>query len=61
TTPPPGPLVVTTIRVPLTPIVAITGPKNAALVDYGRSLSSRAGPIGWILALIAGLLLIGIA
>lgn len=31
------------------------------MIDYGRLGGSRAGPIGWILALVAGLLLLPLA
>lgn len=31
------------------------------MIDYGRLLGARAGPIGWILAIVAGLLLLAMA
>ena len=31
------------------------------MIDYGRLLGARAGPIGWILALVSGLLLLPLA
>lgn len=37
------------------------GPKRGQLIDYGRILGARAGPIGWILALVSALLLFPIA
>jgi hypothetical protein len=41
--------------------VAIIGPKKGQLIDYGRVLGARAGPIGWILAIVSGLLLFPLA
>lgn len=41
--------------------VGYISPKTGQLIDYGRLLSPRAGPIGWILALVSGLLLLPLA
>ena len=41
--------------------VAIIGPKKGQLIDYGRAFGARAGPIGWILAIVSGLLLFPLA
>ena len=51
----------TTERPIAPPPPALFGPKNAKLIDYGRAMGSRAGPIGWILALISGLILLPLA
>ncbi len=61
--PPPVPFVgSTTPRGPLTAhTVPIIGPKKGQLIDYGRVLGGRAGPIGWILAIVSALLLIPLA
>jgi hypothetical protein len=57
---PPIPYVAATSpRVPLT--APIIGPKKGQLIDYGRVFGARAGPIGWILAIVSGLLLFPIA
>jgi hypothetical protein len=62
TTASPVPLIATSPRLLLTPqTVGLMGPKTGQLIDYGRLLSSRAGPIGWILALVSGLLLLPLA
>ena len=64
TTPSPAPVLapLTTQRPVLQPQpVGIMGPKKGQLIDYGRLLGGRAGPIGWILALVSGLLLIPLA
>ena len=37
------------------------GPKKGQLIDYGRLLGARAGPIGGILALVSGLILLPLA
>lgn len=37
------------------------GPKKGQLIDYGRILGARAGPIGWILAIASALFLFPIA
>ncbi|CAF0770626.1 unnamed protein product [Rotaria sordida] len=37
------------------------GPKTGQLIDYGRLGGARLGPIGWILALVSGLLLLPLA
>ena len=37
--------------------MAVIGPKKGQLIDYGRVAGSRAGPIGWILAIVSSLLL----
>jgi hypothetical protein len=37
------------------------GPKKGQLIDYGRVFGARAGPIGWILAIVSGLLLFPLA
>ncbi|CAF1532793.1 unnamed protein product, partial [Adineta ricciae] len=59
-TPPPIPYVASTSpRVPLT--ASVIGPKKGQLIDYGRALGARAGPIGWILAIVSALLLIPLA
>ena len=60
--PPPPPLLIasTTARALLVPVGPI-GPKTGQLIDYGRLLGGRAGPVGWILALVAGLLLLPLA
>ena len=63
TTPSPAPVIAPTTQRPVLqpqPIGAI-GPKQGQLIDYGRLLSGRAGPIGWILALVSALLLIPLA
>jgi hypothetical protein len=62
-TAPPIPIVgPTSPRGPLTAqTVPIIGPKKGQLIDYGRILGSRAGPIGWILAIVSGLLLFPLA
>ena len=44
---------------PLT--ASVIGPKKGQLIDYGRALGARAGPIGWILAIVSALLLIPLA
>ena len=41
--------------------VAVIGPKKGQLIDYGRILGARAGPIGWIFALVGALLLFPLA
>lgn len=41
--------------------VPILGLKRGQLIDYGRVVGARAGPIGWILAIVSGLLLIPLA
>lgn len=41
--------------------VGLIGPKTGQLIDYGRLLGARAGPIGWILALVSGLILLPVA
>ena len=52
----------TSPRVPLTAqTVAIIGLKKGQLIDYGRVVGARAGPIGWILAIVSGLLLFPLA
>jgi hypothetical protein len=63
TTPSPAPVIaLTTQRPVLQPQpVGIIGPKKGQLIDYGRLLGGRAGPIGWILALVSGLLLLPLA
>ncbi|CAF0944400.1 unnamed protein product [Adineta steineri] len=63
TTSPPVPSVPQTpLRPLLTPqTVGLVGPKKGQLIDYGRLLGARAGPIGWLLAPLAGLLLIPLA
>ena len=49
-------------RPPLTAqTVGLIGPKTGQLIDYGRLLGARAGPIGWILALVSGLILLPLA
>ncbi len=62
-TAPPVPFVAgTSPRGPLTAqTVPIIGPKKGQLIDYGRVLGGRAGPIGWILAIVSALLLIPLA
>lgn len=53
---------ITTPRAPLTAqTVAVIGAKKGQLIDYGRVLGGRAGPIGWILAIVSGLLLLPLA
>ena len=61
--PPPVPQVAQTPPRPLlTPqTVGLLGPKKGQLIDYGRLLGARAGPIGGLLALISGLLLLPLA
>jgi hypothetical protein len=62
TPPPPAPQIAQTPLPVLTPLtVGPVGPKTGQLIDYGRILGGRAGPIGWILALVAGLLLLPLA
>ena len=63
TTVPPVPLIAQTPPRPLlTPqTVGLMGPKKGQLIDYGRVLGSRAGPIGGILALVSGLILLPLA
>ncbi len=63
TTPSPAPVIAATTQRPvLQPQpVGIIGPKKGQLIDYGRLLGGRAGPIGWILALVSGLLLLPLA
>ncbi len=62
TPPPPAPQIAQTPLPVLTPLtVGPVGPKTGQLIDYGRVLGGRAGPIGWILALVAGLLLLPLA
>jgi hypothetical protein len=64
TTPSPIPQIAltTTARPLLSPQpVGAIGPKTGQLIDYGRLLGARAGPIGWILALVSGLLLLPLA
>jgi uncharacterized membrane protein YccF (DUF307 family) len=39
----------------------VIGPKKGQLIDYGRVFGARAGPIGWILALVSALLLFPLA
>ena len=51
----------TTLPVRPPQLVGHIGPKKGQLIDYGRLLGARAGPIGWILALVAGLLLLPLA
>lgn len=52
----------TTVRPVLQPQpVGAIGPRKGQLIDYGRLLGARAGPIGWILALVSGLLLLPLA
>ncbi len=59
----------TTTPVPQTPprplltpqTVGLIGPKKGQLIDYGRLLGGRAGPLGWLLAPIAALLLLPLA
>jgi len=60
---PPVPFVATTVpRGPLTAhTVPMIGPKKGQLIDYGRILGARAGPVGVILALVSGLLLLPLA
>ena len=41
--------------------MAVIGLKKGQLIDYGRILGARAGPIGWILAIVGALLLFPIA
>ncbi|CAF5055709.1 unnamed protein product, partial [Rotaria magnacalcarata] len=49
-------------RPPLTAqTVAIIGPKKGQLIDYGRLLGGRAGPIGWVLAIVSAFLLFPLA
>jgi hypothetical protein len=58
----PAPQIAQTPRPLLTPqTVGLIGPKTGQLIDYGRLAGARAGPIGWILALVAGLLLLPLA
>ncbi|CAF3881254.1 unnamed protein product, partial [Rotaria sordida] len=53
---------VTTVRLPvIAQPGAVIGAKKGQLIDYGRVLGGRAGPIGWILAIVSGLLLIPLA
>ncbi|CAF3883981.1 unnamed protein product [Rotaria sp. Silwood2] len=55
-------VVVTTVRIPLAAQTgAVIGAKKGQLIDYGRLLGGRAGPIGWILAIVSGLLLLPLA
>lgn len=65
TTPVPVTLAVTlpptTLPVRPPQLVGQIGPKKGQLIDYGRLLGARAGPIGWILALVSGLLLLPLA
>ncbi len=63
TTPSPLPIIAPTTQRPvLQPQpVGVIGPKKGQLIDYGRLLGGRAGPIGWILALVSGLLLLPLA
>jgi hypothetical protein len=63
TTPSPAPQIGQTPPRPvLTPqTVGVIGPKKGQLIDYGRLLGARAGPIGAILALVSGLLLLPLA
>ena len=60
---PPLPVVGPTVpNVPLTAqTVPIIGPKRGQLIDYGRMLGARAGPIGWILAVVSAFLLFPLA
>lgn len=62
-TSPPVPIIgQTSPRGPLTAqTVPMIGLKRGQLVDYGRVLGARAGPIGWILAIVSALLLIPLA
>ena len=41
--------------------VPIIGLKKGQLIDYGRAYGARAGPIGWVLAIVSALLLIPLA
>ena len=52
---PPVPIIApTSPRGPLTAqTVPIIGPKRGQLFDYGRVLGARAGPMGWILAIVS--------
>lgn len=51
-----------TTHSPLTPQpIPFIAPKSGQLIDYGRALGSRAGPIGWVLAIVSGLLLLPLA
>ena len=60
--PSPQPEIAVTPRPPLNPqTVGLISPKKGELIDYGRLLGARAGPIGWILALVSGLLLLPLA
>jgi hypothetical protein len=62
TTPSPAPQIAPTLRPVLAPQpVGVIGPKKGQLIDYGRLIGARAGPIGWILALVSGLLLLPLA
>lgn len=62
TTPTTSAPVATPPRPLLTPqTVGLVGPKKGQLIDYGRLLGARAGPIGWLLAPLAALLLIPLA
>ncbi|CAF1082643.1 unnamed protein product [Adineta steineri] len=57
---PPIPFIAATS--PRDPLLApMIGPKKGQLIDYGRVLGARAGPIGWILAIVSGLLLFPLA
>ena len=56
------------LTAPTTPRTAVTvqnvpmiGPKKGQLIDYGRVLGARAGPIGWILGVVSALLLVPLA
>ena len=63
TTPPPVPQVAQTPSRPLltAQTVGLIGPRKGQLIDYGRLLGARAGPIGWLLAPLAALLFIPLA
>ena len=59
TTPSPPPLMASTPSRPVltAQTVGLIGPRKGQLIDYGRLLGARAGPIGWLLAPLAAFLL----
>ena len=60
--PPPPQQVANSPRAPsIAQTVAVIGPKKGQLIDYGRILGARAGPIGWIFAFVALFLLLPLA
>ncbi|CAF1382216.1 unnamed protein product, partial [Adineta ricciae] len=62
TTPSPAPQIASTPRPVLTAqTVGLIGARKGQLIDYGRLLGARAGPIGWLLAPLAALLLLPLA